>query len=80
MFIKLKSNGTLKTRLVAGGNDMDKAIYVKETRSSPTVHLENLSMQLVMLRHMTCRYVVWILKWRSWNLIYHFKPILACRT
>ena len=30
MFIKMKSNGTLKARLVAGGNDMDRAIYGKD--------------------------------------------------
>ena len=46
MFIKMKSNGTLKARLVAGGNDMDRAIYGKDARSSPTVHLENLLMQI----------------------------------
>ena len=38
MFIKMKTNGTLKAKLVAGGNDTDWAIYGKDARSSPTVH------------------------------------------
>ena len=41
MFLNIKSNGILKARLVAGGNKMDKCIYDKMSRSSPTVHLEN---------------------------------------
>ena len=46
MFIKMKSNGNLKARLVAGGNDMNRAIYGKDARSSATVHLENLLIQI----------------------------------
>ena len=46
MFLKLKSNGILKVRLVAGGNTMDRTIYGKDVRSSPTVHMENLLLQI----------------------------------
>ena len=42
MFIKMKSNGTFKAMLVAGGNDMDRAIYGNDARSSP----KNLFMQI----------------------------------
>lgn len=46
IFLKLKSNGILKARLVAGGNTMDRSVYGKDVRSSPTVHLENLLLQI----------------------------------
>ena len=46
MFLKQKSNGIIKARLVAGGNGMDRNIYGKEVRSSPTVHVENMLIQI----------------------------------
>ena len=41
MFLKQKSNGIIKARLVAEGDGMDRNIYGKEVRSSPTVHVED---------------------------------------
>ena len=46
MFLKMKNNGILKARLVAGGDAMDRNIYDKSVRSSPTVHMENLFLLL----------------------------------
>ena len=42
----MKNNGILKARLVAGGDAMDRNIYDKLVRSSPTVHMENLFLLL----------------------------------
>ena len=44
--LKQNSNGIINTRLVAGGNGMDRNIYGKEVRSSPTVHVENMLIQI----------------------------------
>ena len=33
MFIKMKSNGTLKARLVAAGNELDRTIYRKDAEA-----------------------------------------------
>ena len=46
MFLKMKTNGVLKARLVAGGDGMDRDVYDKSRRSSPAVHIENLLLLL----------------------------------
>ena len=41
MFLKMKTNGVVKARLVAVGDGKDKSVYDKSVRSLTTIHLQN---------------------------------------
>jgi hypothetical protein len=46
MFLRKKRNGTIKSRLVAGGHMQDKNLYTTSNTSSPTVSIDTLLMLL----------------------------------